>query len=130
MILTSAGPLVLVCNSGSIYVGPRFVRANKGAMAELKRLYLHVSHPVVLLSTHWHTMDETSSTHWQQSHQLTAGLAASTVVLLAGLWLMSRLSESNTVATVPGPSSASWIYGGSISLYRRKAHTVLIPLRP
>ncbi|KAJ7696718.1 cytochrome P450 [Mycena rosella] len=41
-----------------------------------------------------------------------ASLAVCTIVPLVSLWLLLRRTfTSNTVATIPGPSSRSWIYG-------------------
>jgi hypothetical protein len=60
----------------------------------------------------------------QYHHLLTAGIAASTFVLLASLWLTLRCSmTSNVVATVPGPSSPSWIYGTHLSFNTTGEHT-------
>jgi hypothetical protein len=59
----------------------------------------------------------------QYSHLLTAGIAASTFVFLASLWLALRRSfASNAVATVPGPPSPSWIYGPHLSFNSTGKH--------
>ncbi|KAJ6601129.1 cytochrome P450 [Mycena vulgaris] len=51
---------------------------------------------------------------------ITTGLGALTVALFISLWLRRRSSDPNVIATLPGPSSPSWVYGNMEQLYLAK----------